>query len=307
MNRMDLNYIESCVKQIEVIGHENQDVTVVNNSPLKMIGKGRQGAVFSIDDTKCMKIYGEPEDCDREYYAYSLGQHTSLFPKIYAKGPNYLIMEIIGGIDLREYLQSQPLTMELSKKLIDMLYIFKEIGFERIDHHKRQIYLQDDGSLKVIDVGRTVWRDRVYPYPRKLINSLGNEYKQTFLSHVRELAPDLYKEWEHFITMEKKASELSSKVLLDDIKPKKVKKMAEKLMNTKDVEKYEISIENLVAKVFKEEWVKVLLAKGMDPDEVKEKIKEYFPEDSKKDKEKYKDDGKIPSTYRYRKKKKKKD
>ena len=34
---------------------------------------------------------------------------------------------------------------------------------------------QSDGSLKAIDVARTVWRDRVYPYPRKLINSLGEQ------------------------------------------------------------------------------------------------------------------------------------
>ena len=42
-------------------------------------------------------------------------------------------------------------------KLIQMLITFKEIGYERIDHHKRQIYIQSDGSLKVIDVARTVW------------------------------------------------------------------------------------------------------------------------------------------------------
>ena len=81
------------------------------------------------------------------------------------KGPLYIAMDFISGIDVREYLQSQPLTEELSMKLIQMLITFKEIGYERIDHHKRQIYIQSDGSLKVIDVARTVWRDRVYPYP----------------------------------------------------------------------------------------------------------------------------------------------
>ena len=111
------------------------------------------------------------------------------------KGPLYIAMDFIRGVDVREYLQSQPLTEELSMKLIQMLITFKEIGYERIDHHKRQIYIQSDGSLKVIDVARTVWRDRVYPYPRKLINSLGEHNKQIFLSHVQALSPELYNEW----------------------------------------------------------------------------------------------------------------
>ena len=114
-------------------------------------------------------MFGNTEDCEREYYALSLGQHTNLFPKVYDKGPLYIAMDFIRGVDLREYLQSQPLTEELSMKLIQMLITFKEIGYERIDHHKRQIYIQSDGNLKVIDVARTVWRDRVYPYPRKLL------------------------------------------------------------------------------------------------------------------------------------------
>jgi hypothetical protein len=80
-------------------------------------------------------------------------------------------------IDLREYLQTQPLTKELSYRLIQMLLTFKKIGYERIDHHKRQIYLQKDGSLKVFDVGRTVWRNRTYPYPRKLLRSLGKDHE----------------------------------------------------------------------------------------------------------------------------------
>ena len=89
-----------------------------------------------------------------------------------------------------------------------MLVVFKEIGYERIDHHKRQIYLQEDGSLKVIDVARTIWRDRVYPYPRKLLNSLGKDYKEVFLSHVQAMAPELYEEWKHYIRME----EISRKI-----------------------------------------------------------------------------------------------
>ncbi|GAE45695.1 hypothetical protein [Mesobacillus boroniphilus] len=177
---MSTEYVEKMLKDIQVKNIENGDVEVINNSPLEMIGKGRQGAVFRYSDEICIKVYGNKEDCEREHYAMYLGQKSNSFPLLYAAGDNYIVMETIKGVDLREYLQSQPLTEQLSYKLIELLITFKKVGFDRIDHHKRQIYIQRDGNLKVIDVGRTVWRNRVYPYPRKLLNSLGKENKAKF-------------------------------------------------------------------------------------------------------------------------------
>src|SRR4051812_14733232 len=227
---MDTQFLEQCVQEIQVRNVENADVEVVNNSPLVMIGKGRQGAVFQVTDDICVKVFGNLEDCDREYYALSLGQQSDLFPRLYAKGPLHVAMETIRGVDLREYLQSQPLTKELSIKLINMLITFKEIGYERIDHHKRQIYLQPDGNLKVIDVARTVWRDRVYPYPRKLLVSLGEENKELFLSHVQAISPELYEEWKHYIRMEELSRQIYQVLLTKPPKKDKIKGLSQKLL-----------------------------------------------------------------------------
>lgn len=270
---MDLNDLEQIVKKIYVATVPGEDVVVLNKSPLEMIGKGRQGAVFRFTDDIALKVYGNPEDCEREYYALSLGQHTNLLPKIYKKGENYIAMEMVKGIDLREYLQSQPLTEQLSQKLIEMLLTFKEIGYERIDHHKRQIYIQDDLSLKVIDVGRTVWRDRVYPYPRKLLNSLGEDYKQTFLEHVKKFAPKLYEEWQHYIQMEEIAKTLARELMKEKINKKRLKHSQEALSTLIDPEVYNQSVENLFFKIFKEEWVRIMLARGADPDEIIDRLK----------------------------------
>lgn len=273
---MDFEYLDKCVKKIKVTNKINEDVDVVNNSPLVMIGKGRQGAVFQFTNDICVKIFGNEEDCEREYYALSLGQHTDLFPRVYAKGTLHIAMEIIRGVDLREYLQSQPLTEELSKRLIEMLVVFKEIGYERIDHHKRQIYIQEDGSLKVIDVARTIWRDRVYPYPRKLLNSLGKDYKEVFLSHVQAMAPELYEEWKHYIRMEEISRQIYDLLINQRKDSKAVEKLSKKLLTKDDETNYVALLEGLVYKVFKEEWAKTLLALGYDLDEVKEKIDEYW-------------------------------
>jgi hypothetical protein len=275
---MDINQLNEWMKQIEVKNLINADVEVVNNSPLVMLGKGRQGAVFQISENICVKVFGNQEDCDREHYALSLGQQTNLFPKIHAKGPLYIAMDIIRGVDVREYLQSQPLTEELSAKLIDMLITFKTIGYERIDHHKRQIYIQPDGNLKVIDVARTVWRDRVYPYPRKLLNSLGDENKAIFLAHVQEMAPELYQEWLHYIRMEELSHQIYQILLPQKPSKETVKNLSKKLLTTEDEEKYVLQLQGLVQKVFKEEWVKTMLARGKDPEAVMEKIDKYWDE-----------------------------
>jgi predicted Ser/Thr protein kinase len=273
---MYIENLEQWMQNIKVTNLVNADVEVVNNTPLVMMGKGRQGAVFQISDDICVKVFGNTEDCDREYYALSLGQQTSLFPKLYGKGPLYIVMEIIRGVDLREYLQSQPLTQALSAKLIEMLITFKKIGYERIDHHKRQIYLQPDGSLKVIDVARTIWRDRVYPYPRKLLTSLGEENKAIFMAHVQEMAPDLYMEWLHYIRMEEISRQITELLLPQEPDKKKIKNLSNSLLTTADEKNYVVLLQGLAHKVFKEEWIKTMLARGADPEAVMAKIDEHW-------------------------------
>ncbi|WP_040209326.1 serine/threonine-protein kinase [Neobacillus jeddahensis] len=273
---MDTNQLELWLQDIQVQNMVNADVEVINNSPLQMLGKGRQGAVFQVTEDICVKVFGNEEDCEREHYALSLGQGSGLFPNIHAKGPLYIAMDIIHGVDLREYLQSQPLTPELSAKLIEMLVIFKTIGFERIDHHKRQIFIQPDGTLKVIDVARTVWRDRVYPYPRKLLTSLGEENKDVFLTHVQEMAPELYGEWMHYIRMEELSRQIYQVLLPQKEDKVKLKKMSQQLATTEDEEQYVLQLTGLVHKVFKEEWIKTMLARGADPDAVMTRIDEYW-------------------------------
>lgn len=273
---MDTKFLKKCMKEIKVTNLENEDVDVVNNSPLEMIGKGRQGAVFKFTEDICVKVFGNMEDCEREYYALSLGQQSELFPRLHAKGDLYIAMDIIKGVDVREYLQSQPLTEELSLKLIHLLVTFKEIGFDRIDHHKRQIYLQPDGSLKVIDVARAVWRDRVYPYPRKLLTSLGEKNKKIFLSHVEGLKPELYEEWKYYIQMEEISREIYYLLLEEKPDKAKISELSEKLLTVSDKKVHFSQLENMMHKVFKEEWVKTMLARGADPDAVMDKIDEHW-------------------------------
>lgn len=277
LNKIDCNNICKLIEKINVVAHDGEDVTVNNPTSLEMIGKGRHGAVFKINNEACIKIYGEEDVCARELYALSLGQNSNIVPKVYCHGSKYIVMEMINGIDLREYLQSQPLTKAISAKLIELLVTFKEIGYERIDHHKRHIFVLENGNFKVLDVGTTVWRNRVYPYPRKLLNSLGDEYKLTFLEHVKELNPDLFKEWEIYMEIEKlaavfhKAHFNNQKINLSELRKKSSSLL------TKNTE-WTMKIEDLVRKIHKEEWVKALAAKGLNPQQIKDMVGEIEDE-----------------------------
>lgn len=273
---MEIKQLDKWVNDIQVNSTDHADVEVVNHSPLIMIGKGRQGAVLQVNDDICMKVFSNSEDCDREYYALSLGQKTNLFPRIYRKGSDFIAMELVKGVDLREYLQFQPLTPELFAKLINMLIMFKEIGFQRIDLHKRQIFLQLDGNIKVMDVAGMVWRDREYPYPRKLLTSLGEENKALFLTHVLEMAPHVYEEWLYYIQMEELSRQITEVLLSQEPDKETLKNLSNSLLTTDDEKNYVVLLQGLVHKIYKEEWIKLMLARGDDPEKVMEKIDEYW-------------------------------
>lgn len=302
---MDLKELKTWIKDIQVRNMKKADVAVINNSPLEMIGKGRQGAVFKVNDDICVKVFGNPEDCEHEYYALSLGQKSNLFPRIYAKDSSYIAMELIKGVDFREYLRTQALTHELSAKLVAMLITFKEIGFKRIDHHKRQIFLQADGNLKVIDVARSANSGWVYPYPRKLLSSIGGENREIFLSHVQAIAPKLYDEWMHYIRMEELSRNIYQILINQSNDTDTLKTLSEKLLTIRDKETYIHQLESLFHKVFEEEWIKTMLARGYDPMVEMDKIKECIKSlERESEKDRNVDPGKERDVYRRHKHKK---
>ena len=106
-------------------------------------------------------------------------------------------MEFIKGITLHEYLNHNELDRVLSKKVIDMLKTFQDVGFERLDNSKGHIFIQPDGSLRAIDLVGLVELDHPhpYPYPRKFLKRLDENQRKKFLSHAKEIDPILYEKW----------------------------------------------------------------------------------------------------------------
>ncbi|MGO4890448.1 hypothetical protein ACJ2A9_22090 [Anaerobacillus sp. MEB173] len=175
------------------ISKPSNSVAVVNPTSFKLIGKGHQGAVFQIDENRCVKIYCRKIDLERELHALELGGKVGICPKVYYSGENYIVMDYMTHPTLFEYLDKNPLDKELATRIVDLLDSFEEAGYNRFDHSARHIYVVPNEKMKIIDVVHIIKPEPVY-LAEKLISDLG-ENAEKFLQIVQEISPKWYNRW----------------------------------------------------------------------------------------------------------------
>ncbi len=163
---------------------------------LQYIGKGMHGSVYKIDNHKCIKIFKKKETCQNEIETLAMAQNNIYFPKLYDFGERYIVREFIEGIELDKHLKNNPLTIDLSQKIIKIYEALGEVGYKRQDTALLHIFINSRGELRLIDTAKAMSISTKYP---KIILSdlkvLG--LKNTFLQHVEHVRPDLYKYFAH--------------------------------------------------------------------------------------------------------------
>ncbi|MED4205056.1 AarF/UbiB family protein [Neobacillus mesonae] len=169
-----------------------------NPTDYPLIGMGTQGAVFKLSDEKCVKIYEDPVQAKMEAEALMAGQQLSSFPKIYESGENYVVMEYLQGVSLKEYLKNATyIPKSIVKGLLTILQEFKKAGFTMVDAPLRHIIVLKNKKLKAIDHVNAFKRD--HPVPLKLLRDLKIILlKDAFLSQAKKLEPDTVREWENY-------------------------------------------------------------------------------------------------------------
>lgn len=159
---------------------------------LKYIGKGRHGVVYKIDEHKCLKIFKERRTCEKEIETLAMAQGSSFFPKLYDFGEKFIVREFVEGIELDKYLKDNPLTFELSKKIIEVYRALGEVGYKRQDTVLLHILIDENENLRVIDTAKAM--STTTKYPKLILTDLKKlGYKEIFLEHVKEINPELYK------------------------------------------------------------------------------------------------------------------
>ncbi|WP_195468841.1 hypothetical protein [Clostridium sp. D43t1_170807_H7] len=174
----------------------------ININQLQLLGKGTQGKVYKIDEEKCIKVFKRKNYCENEVFTLIISQNDSHFPKLYSYGDNYIIRELIKGIDLDKYLLNNSLTPALSNKILELYDAMYRVGFSRLDTALFHIFITDNEDIKLIDTARAMSKNVVYP--TLIINALNDlGYKNQFLSYVKIVRPDILKKWRNNLSKEK--------------------------------------------------------------------------------------------------------
>jgi predicted Ser/Thr protein kinase len=181
-NRLDIEKITAFTEGKDGISTHN------------LIGQGRQGAVYRVDEEKCVKIYGNQSHFVKEREVLQACQHLPFIPKVYETGPNYILMEYLNGPDLNAFLKRQStLAEEVTKNLLAILVAMKKFGFKRIDAPLRHVFITNQGFKLV---------DHVYSFSKKqdrpleLFRNLHErDFLDSFLEQVKAIDPMTYAEW----------------------------------------------------------------------------------------------------------------
>ncbi|MGX6445003.1 hypothetical protein ACWM35_17465 [Neobacillus sp. K501] len=190
-----MNLEQKLIDKLDQIQITKQSGSVVVNNPTsyRLLGKGHQGAVFQIDDYRCVKIYCVKQDLDRELQGLKLGGKVGICPEVYFSGDNFIVMEYLTYPSLLDHLDMHPIDRGLTVRIIDLLNLFEKAGFNRFDHSARHIYLVPDGSMKIIDVVHMIKAQPVN-LAKKLIGEMGGN-AVNFLHFVQEISPKWYNRW----------------------------------------------------------------------------------------------------------------
>lgn len=169
-----------------------------------LIGKGHNGIVYKLKNGKVMKIFKETTICKEEYATLKKASKLSKnFPKVYLYKPYYIIRDFVPGIRLDKYLKQHPLCEKLAKNIIALIEEFKKLKFKRLDIRCKDIYVQLDLSLKVIDPKHQF--RKVVSYPRHLMKGLDKlGVMGDFFVYLKKHSEEEYHHWKEKFDLYKK-------------------------------------------------------------------------------------------------------
>ena len=165
-----------------------------NLKDCKFLGEGHNGAVYLLPNGKAIKVSYSDKDFIGEYKILEKVNGNKYFPMICEVGVDYMIRECVQGEILTKYIKTNGMDKILALKIIDMLKEFHILKFRKIDIRCRDVFVQEDGNLKIIDPNNCFSKER--DFPRHLCKGL---YKLGVLSYflgiLKEYDCKLYKKW----------------------------------------------------------------------------------------------------------------
>ncbi|CAM3521974.1 serine/threonine protein kinase [Paenibacillus lupini] len=173
----DWKQVDEALKNIEVIGHENnKPVSIIGFAEdLRCIGIGTDAAVFYYPDTPnyAYKVYSaqslEKKDVEADIYKRLEG--SSYFAQCYGAGSNYLVLSFEQGITLYDcLLQGVRVPEQVMQDVENAREFVRSQGLNPRDIHLKNVLLHE-GRGKVLDVSEYIkegndnrWEHLVWTY-----------------------------------------------------------------------------------------------------------------------------------------------
>lgn len=161
----------------------------------EFLGEGHNGVVFLLPNNLAIKIFKNKEVLKDESSILLKTKKSKYFPKVKEVGDFYIIREYVEGERLDKYLKHNKLTRELAENLYDLTREFIRLGFKRQDLRCKDIFVQKDMGLKIIDPKNNY--HKTVRYPRHLMKGLSKAGAlDDFLLIVKEKDKRTYEYWE---------------------------------------------------------------------------------------------------------------
>lgn len=158
------------------------------------LGEGHNGIVYELPRNKAIKIFQEKDTCKEEAAILIRVSKSKYFPKVFSVGDYYIVREMIAGMRLDDYIKENGFSYELSKKLYYLIKEFKRLNFTKLDARCRDIYVLEDGSVRVIDPKQCY--KRKVDYPRHLMKGLSKiGALDSFLRNIIDIDKETGEEW----------------------------------------------------------------------------------------------------------------
>ena len=164
----------------------------------KLLGEGHNGIVYEVPGNRAIKIFTDKNVCKSEAEILYRVKKSKYFPKIYKSGDYYILRDMVNGERLDDYIQENGLSQQLIYNLYRLINEFKSLKFTKLDARCRDIYVDKNQRLKVIDPKQCY--KRKVDYPRHLMKGLdGIDVLEEFLRGIYIIDKRRASEWEQKI------------------------------------------------------------------------------------------------------------
>ena len=160
----------------------------------KFLGEGHNGIVYSLPENKAIKIFQDKNICREELQILLRVKKSKYFPKVYSYGEYYIVREEIAGERLDHFIEKNGFSKELALNIYKLINEFHRLKFTKLDARCRDIYVDKNKKIRIIDPKQCYTRK--VDYPRHLMKGLkGINILEEFLQEIEKIDSQKGAKW----------------------------------------------------------------------------------------------------------------